>query len=156
MQIVYAIEDPKNLEDLPSIFLAGPTPRSEDVPSWRPTALEILENLGFDGIVFVPENRDGKWQQTYMEQVDWEERCLTDADIIVFWIPRDLETMPGFTTNAEWGTWYRSGKCVLGYPPGAPKMKYLDYYAKKEQIPVRHDLVNTLDQAMILLGYEEV
>ena len=33
----------------PSIFLAGPTPRREDVPSWRPQALEVLAGLGFTG-----------------------------------------------------------------------------------------------------------
>ena len=38
-----------------SIFLAGPTPREKDIISWRNEAIKILENLGFDGIVYVPE-----------------------------------------------------------------------------------------------------
>lgn len=31
-----------------SVFLAGPTPRSIDVASWRPDALVILEDLGYN------------------------------------------------------------------------------------------------------------
>src|SRR6266511_3357557 len=41
----------------PSLFLAGPTPRSADVPSWRPEALNLLRGLGFAGTVLVPERR---------------------------------------------------------------------------------------------------
>lgn len=37
-----------------SIFLAGPTPRGENVISWRAEACEILKQLGFDGVVYVP------------------------------------------------------------------------------------------------------
>lgn len=39
-----------------SIFLAGPTPRSEHTPSWRPDALSVLKSLNFGGTVFVPED----------------------------------------------------------------------------------------------------
>lgn len=56
--IVYMIvkyyED-KVIECKKSIFLAGPTLRKEIVKSWRPQAIEILEELGFDGVVYVPE-----------------------------------------------------------------------------------------------------
>ena len=38
-----------------SIFLAGPTPRSKEVKSWRPEAIRLLKEKGFDGVVFVPE-----------------------------------------------------------------------------------------------------
>lgn len=43
-----------------SIFLAGPTVRKEqqqdwEKGSWRNEAIEILQELGFDGIVYVPE-----------------------------------------------------------------------------------------------------
>ena len=41
----------------PSIFLAGPSPRSSGVPSWRPQALDLLRALGFSGTVLVPERR---------------------------------------------------------------------------------------------------
>jgi len=56
-----------------SIFLAGPTPRSPDVVSWRPSAIELLKYYEFDGIVFYPEWE--KWDNTRMEYIntiDWE------------------------------------------------------------------------------------
>lgn len=51
MQVIHA------LQKLPkSIFLAGPTPRDKNTPSWRPQALEILRDMGFGGPVYVPES----------------------------------------------------------------------------------------------------
>ena len=38
-----------------SIFLGGPTPREENVASWRTEACKILEEMQFDGVVYVPE-----------------------------------------------------------------------------------------------------
>ena len=38
-----------------SIFLVGPTPRGKDEISWRKEACNILNKLGFDGIVYVPQ-----------------------------------------------------------------------------------------------------
>src|SRR3989344_6490668 len=117
MQIVYALEPlPETINK--SIFLAGPTPRSQDIKSWRPEALAILEKLSYDGVVFVPESRNGQWQESeYVNQIEWEEYCLNVADCIVFWIPRAMDTMPALTTNIEWGVWCNSGKAVLGVPP---------------------------------------
>ena len=42
-------------DNCPSIFLAGPTPRSNDIKSWREEAIKILEQLEFEGIVYIPE-----------------------------------------------------------------------------------------------------
>lgn len=47
-----------------SIFLAGPTPRDQQTPSWRIEALTILDGLGFNGIVFVPESSNGQPKET--------------------------------------------------------------------------------------------
>ena len=46
--------DQEIIEGKKSIFLAGPTPRGENVISWRTEACQLLENLGFDGVVYVP------------------------------------------------------------------------------------------------------
>lgn len=40
---VYAFETPD--PESPSIFLAGPTPRSTEVESWRPEALKVIKSL---------------------------------------------------------------------------------------------------------------
>lgn len=140
-----------------SIFLAGPTPRGKVVPSWRPEALRILEELGFDGTVLEPEDADGSFHDfgdpdVWRAQVEWEEAALKRADCIVFWIPRDMATMPALTTNTEWGMWCDSGKVVLGTPPGAPSVKYQEHYARKFRVPLAHTLEDTLRLAVSMLG----
>ncbi|MEK7072531.1 MAG: nucleoside 2-deoxyribosyltransferase domain-containing protein [Patescibacteria group bacterium] len=152
MQVVYAHE-PLPISITKSIFLAGPTPRSQDVKSWRPEALTILEQLGYDGVVFVPEDGDKKWQGSeYLNQIEWEEYCLNVADCIVFWIPREMATMPALTTNIEWGAWCDSGKVVLGAPPEAEHVGYQKYYASKYQVPTAGTLDETLKLAMTMVG----
>jgi hypothetical protein len=85
MNVVYTLQDaPETLTS--AIFLAGPTPRDPDTPSWRPEALAALERAGYDGVVFVPEY-EGEWAEDYeySEQVEWEEKYLNMADVILFW-----------------------------------------------------------------------
>ena len=113
-----------------SIFLAGPTPREKDIISWRNEAIKILENLGFDGIVYVPEYSSWKPKTDYVDQAMWERVGLSNATIIAFWIPRYLPDMPAFTTNVEFGYWLHTGKVVYGRPNGAEKIKYLDWLYK--------------------------
>jgi len=135
-----------------AIFLAGPTPRSPEVASWRPEALALLAASGFDGVVFVPEDADGSPRFDYTDQVEWETAGLGLADAIVFWIPRQLGTLPGFTTNVEWGAWQRSGKCVLGAPAGAPGLRFLQHHAERLGVPQATTLAATLDEALTLIG----
>jgi len=151
MEVIYATEKVPDTVNK-SIFLAGPTPRSSDVESWRNEALSYLKNKGFDGVVFIPEPRDQKWHKDYDRQVNWEEDFLNMADCIVFWVPRELETMPAFTTNVEFGAWCESGKVVFGAPPDAPKNTYLKHYAEKYNIPSADTLEETLDAALTYLG----
>jgi len=148
MQVVYA------KQDLPAswvhaIFLAGPTPRDTITPSWRPEAIKLLEASGYDGVVFVPEPEEGVFSENYEEQVQWEKQCLEMADKILFWVPRDLRSMPAFTTNVEFGRYVDTGKCILGFPPDAPKMRYLDWLAgdAKASCPVAHTLQEAVDLA---------
>ena len=60
----------------------------------------------------------------------WERDGLSNATIIVFWIPRHLPNMPAFTTNVEFGYWLHSGKIIYGRPNEAEKIKYLDWLYK--------------------------
>lgn len=159
MEVVYTGEEmPEKVTK--SIFLAGPTPRNKDeVESWRPDALKILEDKGFDGVVFVPEGRDGQFKMDYDDQIGWEEKYLNVADCIVFWVPRDIEPdskgypkMAAFTTNVEFGTWQDSGKVVFGAPPDADKIGYLKHYAEKYNAPVSDTLTDTLNDAIEMVG----
>ncbi len=137
------------LQPLPrSIFLAGPTPRDPSVPSWRPEALEILQRLQFDGHVFVPESEDWSSHDNYDGQIKWEIDGLDRASTIVFWIPRDIATMPAFTTNVEFGLYIKSGKTVVGWPEGAPKTKYLEHHAIAQGLTIHRTLQETLEAAV--------
>ena len=110
-----------------AIFLAGPTPRSKDVISWRKEACDILRDLGFDGVVYDPEYSNMEPRENYEDQAMWERMALTEATVIVFWVPRHLPEMPAFTTNVEFGYWLHTGKVIYGRPDNAEKIKYLDW-----------------------------
>lgn len=151
VQRVYALELPPDTCSK-SMFLAGPTPRDAAVLSWRKEALQVLEDAGYDGVVFIPEPRDGIWKNDNNAQIKWEELCLHRADCILFWIPRDLETLPGFTTNVEFGAWMDSGKIVFGAPVGAPKNSYLLHYACELKARITTNLIDTIDAALYTIG----
>lgn len=132
MNVIYAKEYGRRILTKPTLFLAGPTPRSEETPSWRPEFLTLLKSFGFDGNVCVPEDRDGQFKGSYVDQAEWEYSFLGCSDVIVFWIPRNMNTMPALTTNVEFGYYIKSGKIIYGRPPAAPKNKYLDWLYEKE------------------------
>jgi hypothetical protein len=137
----------------PSLFLAGPTPRSPTVPSWRPQALELLRGLDFTGMVLVPERRDWSAKFSYLDQVEWEYAGLESCSVIAFWVPRDLETLPGFTTNVEFGRYVGSGRCVYGRPERAPQTLYLDWlYTKLTGRRPESTLRETLRAAVEAIG----
>jgi hypothetical protein len=128
-----------------SIFLAGPTPRSSTVPSWRPAAIAILKEMGYDGQVIVPEREHDSWKINYDEQVEWEHYGLETCDVIAFWVPRQMATMPALTTNVEFGRYVASGRALYGRPENAEKCRYLDYIYKKYN---RHPVYETLRELM--------
>jgi nucleoside 2-deoxyribosyltransferase-like protein len=129
VRVVYSDQEPTF--GSPSIFLAGPTPRTDQVVSWRKQALQILKEVGFSGAALIPERRDWVSSFDYVDQVEWEFTCLEAATVIAFWIPRDLVSLPGFTTNVEFGRYVGSGKCVYGRPASASKNRYLDWLYHK-------------------------
>jgi len=116
-----------------SVFLAGPTPRSINVPSWRPHAIDALNHMGYGGQVIVPERYVKSNHIDYDEQAEWEHLGLENCSSIVFWIPRDLDTMPAFTTNIEFGRYCKDSRVFYGRPDNAPKNRYLDWLYKKYQ-----------------------
>jgi len=145
----------------PSVFLAGPTPRAgREVPSWRPAAIEELaaQWAGTETLtVLTPESRGGVRAAHYDDQVDWETDARAAAGAIMFWIPRDLVTLPGFTTNVEFGLDVGTGRAVLGCPPDCPnpeRNNYLIYVARRHDVPVRTTLAGTVTAALAVLAQE--
>lgn len=159
MQILYTFEEKDN--DNQSIFLAGPTLRDYDsgLESWRDQCVDLLKYYNFDGTVFLPEmsldpdkrqffedimnSKDG-----YSRRVEWEIKYLNEADIILFWIPRNIKTLPGFTTNIEFGEFMHSRKIVVGFPLIADKCEYIDYRCKKHNIPCYNTLSQCVEYAV--------
>lgn len=120
----------------PSIFLAGPCLKGGSFHgSWREEAINILNDLGFDGYVYVPESQKGVYEEEdlpFETTTRWEWERLKDCDVILFWVPRDDKDLPGFTTNIEFGryTAIRPGSVILGYPESATRMKYMEILYK--------------------------
>jgi len=126
MKIIYA-QEPIEIEG-DSVFLAGPSPRHGNGKRWRPEAIQLFEKLGFKGTLLIPEFETAPIGDFhYDEQIDWEEEAMEEADIVLFWIPRNLKTLPGFTTNIEFGYWYGRdyGKIRIGFPFNAENMRYI-------------------------------
>jgi hypothetical protein len=117
---------------LGSLFLAGPTPRCKRVKSWRPEFIKTLKKQKVRCSVFIPELKKGGWLGNQERQNGWEYRHLHNASAVVFWVPRDLDRLPGFTTNVEFGYWVKSDRCFYGRPDGAAKTEYLDWMYEKE------------------------
>lgn len=134
------------------IFLAGPTYENcLKEKSWRPEALDILKRKGYKGTVFVPENWDFNLSDIE-SRTGWEIQAMEKADCILFWIPRNLIDMQGFTTNIEFGEFYRSGKVVLGAPEDAAKMELIETRCSMQGIIRRYTLEDTINDALTLIA----
>lgn len=151
MTVVYAPDNPPNSYSK-SIFLAGPSPRNGGQYNWRPEALKLLEKHGYTGIVYVPLPENGEWKHDYDSQINWEIENLNRADLILFWVPRDMDSLPALTTNVEFGKYYDSGRVVLAYPKEATGMRYLSTLGKSEYIPEFNDLESAVIESIKTLG----
>ena len=119
-----------------SIFLAGPTLRNSNFEkSWRKMACDILNKLGFDGVVYVPEFGKSDNPMNFLNQASWEREGLQEASVIIFYIPRKLPELPGFTTNVEFGMWLskKPNQTLLCCPEGSEKNRYLIWLYKQEK-----------------------
>lgn len=137
----------------PSVFLAGPTPEAGGpVPSWRPAAIDMLRAATTGPLtVLTPESRGGVRAESYDHQFQWETAARASADVVLFWIPRDLEHMPGMTTNVEFGHDIGTGRVVLGCPPDCPnpeRNRYLIALARHYGAPVCETLADTVRTAL--------
>jgi len=136
--MIYSYSDsPVEKGDKKAIFLAGPTIRKEQEEdwlkeSWRTEALNILEELNFEGVVYIPEYMRRKDFVDNDKQFEWEWEALHAADVIVFWVPRVFPELPALTTNVEFGFYIDKGKTVVyGRPDNSDRNGYLDRLYKK-------------------------
>lgn len=158
MQLVFSNQSTP-LKIHSSIFLAGPTPRNASAIDWRKEAVKHLQNLKYDGVVFIPcpdfiwndPSNTESWD--YVAQLEWETTHRDIADKIVFWVPRNIEGgMPAFTTNIEFGEDLHSNKIIYGRPSNAEKCRYLDNRMETLKLPIFTDLNVMLDYTVKKLG----
>ncbi|MFJ9622915.1 nucleoside 2-deoxyribosyltransferase domain-containing protein [Streptomyces sp. NPDC101181] len=138
-----------------AVYLCGPTPVDPADPSWRPEAVAALRS-GWRGAgpltVFLPEPAPGGSYPAYPDHIAWEEEAMRRSDVILFWIPRDMERLPGLVSNIKWGAWYDSGRAVLGAPPEAERMAYLLHFAEALAVPVERSLPGAAGAALRAVG----
>jgi hypothetical protein len=147
--------------NIPSIFLAGPTVRGNQLhlTSWRFEAVRIFKEKGFEGNLIIPEFTDMTVSDKYRYDLPvWEFGGLSKCQVIMFWIPRTRELI-GLTTNHEHGYWMAKDreKVVYGRPDDAYRMTYLDIMwvedAKRRhwfsKCPIYSKLDKTIDAALL-------
>jgi len=140
-----------------AIFLSGPIERRQSnqppqLPCWRADAFELLRRATPTVVVYTPEWGKKPEGWSYENQVAWEVMAMEWADVILFWIPRQLPELPGFTTNIEFGEWLHSGKIMVGAPPDAPHMQYLRTRCHGANIPWYNTLEDCCTAAVRKLG----
>ena len=90
------------------VFLAGPVQGTYD---WRGTMPKI------DNVTYLSPARTNYDNFDYVEQVEWEKKMMSMADIILFWIPESTINIPGReyaqTTRTEFGEYLGKGKRVI-------------------------------------------
>jgi Nucleoside 2-deoxyribosyltransferase like len=152
IDVVHAYERPRD-PAAPRLFLAGPTPRSGDVPSWRPEAVDTIARTWVSGPLTVlnPEPR-GAFSDDYTDQYEWEFEHLEAADVIMFWVARRMDGMPALTTNIEWGHYCKSGRVVMGAPPWGERTRYMQHQARRYGVPVTSTLEDTVRASYALLA----
>lgn len=144
MRLVFCPDEIPGVAEGPVVFLAGPSlargSGENDTGGWRERAIDELTT--FDGIVLHPESPNRNVD--VVRQSTWDFDGCNRADAIAFWIPRDKSRFPGLTSNFELGLWLRSGKVVVGYPPEAYAMAYIDATVRRFDLPVSNDLRETV------------
>lgn len=131
MNIVYTGE--KIDENKKTCFLAGPTPRDKNIPSWRGEAIRMFCDFGYFDVLYVPELRSKSYYDadTGIDEMKWDQEMLEKADIVMFWIPRD-DDMLGLSTNIEFGYLLDKGNIVYGRPNTAMRCEFLDFLYKEK------------------------
>ncbi len=135
-----------------SIFLAGPCPRFDYHEDWRYAAFDILEELGFKGTVITPTNDNYSEMERHQPealraQTQWERTMMHLCSALVFWVPR-CEKWPAFTTNVEFGEWYKKRGVYFGFPDDAIRMKYMSLKFAEQKKTCYNDLKKMLSDVV--------
>ena len=158
VKVLIPSDEEGNMTDLSSvknaIFLAGPCPREdyENQDKWRNEAVDILKDIGFNGIVLNPTNKNYSKMKSLDKQTAWENEAMSIASAIVFWCDRS-ETHPGFTTNYEIGAWMEKPRIYVGIPE-AVKKKNANAYIEVKANKAGKKVYRTLKELLLDVTYD--
>lgn len=153
MNIIIPTDDEGNMTSLDklhnAVFLAGPCPREDYEKSdlWRKEAYSIFEDIGFDGDILNPTNKNYGLMKDLTKQTDWENEAMHKASAIIFYLER-TEKNPGFTSNIEIGMWLKSNNIFVCIPDDSRKKNanaYIRIKCDQAGIPV----FNTIEETII-------
>ncbi len=132
------------------VFLAGPI---QGGPGWHRDLIEKYgEDPAFDDVIWVVPKRKtfDKAAFDWNEQVEWETKHLRMSDVVLFWIPPEVEHIEGRdyaqTTRVEFMESLARGKKVIaGISEGINLRRYMVYKGQKYGMKKVHD---NLDDVM--------
>jgi hypothetical protein len=140
VQLYNDAELPGDLDEIPSVFLAGPTSRNQVLEcNWRCEAVRLLREAGYMGWIFCPEPRGKELPGDFTERSyihSWESSRLLSATHVAFWIPRKADELLGLNTNLELGVFLGlaiggnlDGQGLfVGWPTSAERMGLPKHY----------------------------
>jgi len=88
-----------------SVFLAGSTGLA-----WREELFALLSQAAFDGVVFVPEPRQGAAPSDAARHEAWRAEALTITDVLVL---HATEGSIGPGALSLWADWLRTGRMIV-------------------------------------------
>lgn len=154
MQLVFVGEPyPQNVEKM--LFLADSTFQQDKLnSSWRIDAIQLLEQLGYDGIIYLSEEREGSPGSTFLDdeaKVRWTRGALMRSDVIVFGLPEDLKGPPDIVMGVELGWLMESGRIILAMP-SEREARNLHLYIQQFAVPYYTQLSDALHEAVKRIG----
>jgi hypothetical protein len=94
--------------------------------------------------------------ELYDDQVEWEYEALQKSSGIIFWIPRNMKSLPGLTTNVEFGRYVGQDSVIYGRPDDSEKNRYLDWlYYKVHRRQPYNDLIKLIKASIAMINYNQ-
>src|SRR6476659_1095841 len=150
--VVYAGQQPPESWDA-CVFIEGSAPRSTPIATpWQSEVLTLLrERWTSDGrlVVFVPEPSNRASDAPPGELIDWYDRALDVADVVMFWWPDDTDQRLVHTSLAALTD---NKRMVLGVPPQGPRGRHLLHYAHHRAISTATTLDGMVNTVLDKIG----